>query len=75
MQLGVGDMVKISYHDFIYIFSNITIHNIITILCHLFFEQYSQTNFPIVKKKKKKAFQGNKYKKKNSGHLGQIRRR
>ncbi len=34
-RLGVGDMARISYHN--YLFLNITIHDFITILCHVGF--------------------------------------
>ncbi len=44
----------------------------ITILCHvsftILFEQYGQTNFPIIKTK---PFKVTEYKKKNGGYLGQ----
>ncbi len=67
-------MAKISYHDFFLEISRF--HDFITILCHVSFtilsEQYSQTNFSIIKTK---TFKATKYEKKNGAYLGQSVRR
>ncbi len=48
LDLGVGDMAKISYHVFFFKY-----HNFIMILCHVGFtilsDQCSQNSFPIIK--------------------------
>ncbi len=59
-KLGVGNVAKISCHVFFWL----QFHDFIKILCHFGFtilsEQYSQTNFPIIKTK---PFKVAKYKK------------
>ncbi len=65
IQLGVGDMAKISYSVF---FLNITILRFYHDSLSCWSEQYSQTNFPIIKKN---PFKVTKYKKKTGGYLGQ----
>ncbi len=53
--LGVGDMAKISYHDFFSEISRFTILSRFFVMLVLLFcklsEYYSQTNFPIIKTK------------------------
>ncbi len=68
IQVGVGDMAKISYHNYIYIyiffFWNITILSRFFVMLVLLFcklpEYYNQTYFPIIKTK---PFKVTEYKK------------
>ncbi len=64
LQVGVGDMAKISYHNFILEISRFMIVSRFFVMLVLLFcklpEHYSQTNFPIIKKK---PFKVTEYKK------------
>ncbi len=58
IKTGVGDMEKIWYHDFFLEISRFTILSRFFVMLVLLFcklsEQYSQTNFPIIKPFNKK---------------------
>ncbi len=61
LELGVGDMAKISYHNFLFEISRFMILSqffvmLVFLFCKLF-EHYSQTNFPIIKTKPFKVTQ------------------